>query len=104
VAPHREETRRDFLLRLARTAPFVPPAMATLDVRPLLAQGGSTSGGKTSTSSSSTVGSLSPTAQTVSQPTFQLESTSSTSSAPWDASGPTQVPPWSRPPPGTDGR
>lgn len=97
--PHApQETRRSFLLRLAAVTAFVPPAMMTVNVRPLLAQG--QGGGKSSSSGGSTIGSLSPTAQAVSQPAFQLEQSASPS-APWDASGPVQSPPWSRPPPGS---
>jgi hypothetical protein len=51
------------------------------------------------------VGSLSPTAQIISQPLFSEDAISpSTSSAPWDAAGPGQIPPWSRLPPSSSGR
>lgn len=98
------ETRREFLLTLARAAAFVPPAMATLSVRPLLAQGGG-GGGKTTTSttttSGSTVGSLSPTAQVISNPEFDLQQQQQ---SPWSPQTPGQPPPWSRPPPTQTGR
>lgn len=99
-----EETRRSFLLRLAAAATFVAPAMATVDVRPLLAQGGG--GGKTTTSTTttggSTVGSLSPTAAAVSQPVLGDQTLQqATPTTPWDASGPAQTPPWARQPPGS---
>lgn len=103
MASPRDETRRDFLLKLARTAAFVPPLMATWGVRPLAGQGG---GGKktstTTTSSSSTVGSISPTAQVISNPTFDLQRQQQ--SAPWSPRLPGQPPPWSRPPPTQTGR
>jgi len=97
MPPRTDETRRSFLLRLAAVAAFVPPAMVTLDVRPLLAQGKGSSG----KGASSTVGSMSPTAAAVSQPIWSEDQiTSPTQVAPWDAAGPAQIPPWSRPPPG----
>lgn len=101
-----EQTRRDFLLRLAKTAAFVPPAIASFDVRPAAAQGkGSTQA--QSTSSSSTVGTLSPTAQTMPSSDFRLSTQAETqpsATAPWSPSSPSQPPPWSRPPPTQTGR
>lgn len=110
-----DPTRRDFLLKLAKTVAFVPPAMASLSVRPLAGQGKTTTttssssettsgGGKGGTTSSdaTTVGSTSPTAQVIDQSQFNLEGTTTTS--PWDARAPGQPPPWSRPPPTQTGR
>jgi len=100
-----DPTRRDFLLRLAKAAAFVPPAMATLSVRPLAGQGGG--GGKGSataatTSSSTVVGSISPTAQQIDNSQFNIDQGQST--APWNAQQPGEPPPWSRPPPTQTGR
>lgn len=97
-----EETRRDFLIRLARAGAFVPSLMLTVDVAPLLAGGKGGGGGKGSSSGGSTVGSLSPTAAPVANP-FNLNVQQQTQSAPWDAAGPAQLPPWARRPPGTSG-
>ena len=106
MARSQDETRREFLLKLARTAAFVPPLMATVGVRPLAGQGGGSSGGggkKTATTTgTSTVGSLSPTAQVVSTPTFDLRSEDAVS--PWSPQVQGQAPPWSRPPPTQTGR
>ena len=100
-----DPTRRDFLLKLAKAAAFVPPAMATLSVRPVAAQGGG--GGKGSataatTSSSTVVGSISPTAQQIDNSQFSIDQGQSTS--PWNAQQPGQPPPWSKPPPTQTGR
>jgi hypothetical protein len=96
-----EETRRDFLVRLARTAAFVAPAVLTLDAAPLAAQGGG--GGKAgkaaATSSSSVVGSLTPTSLQAPLLETQLQSDET---VPWDpASGETA--PWTVPPPTSTG-
>ena len=105
-APH-DETRREFLLKLARTAAFVPPVMATVAVRPLAGQGGTTGGGGAkgvgnAQTTTSTVGSLSPTAQVISNPTFSVQQAETAS--PWSPQVPGQPPPWSRPPPTQTGR
>lgn len=107
MARSQEETRREFLLKLARTAAFVPPLVASVAVRPLSAQGPKTTsggggGGKGSNTTTSTVGSLSATANIVSTPTFQLQQQDA--QAPWSPQAPGQPPPWSRPPPTQTGR
>lgn len=107
-----DETRRAFLIRLAKTAAFVPPAVATVDVRDLFAQGKSTtsttsttttssSSGKTSstTSGGTTVGSISPTSQRIDQTEFSTFGGSEPAQAPWETRAPGQPPPWARPPP-----
>lgn len=99
-----DETRRDFLLRLAKTAAFVPPAMASFDVRPAEGQGGPVAGVG---GGPPTTGSLSPTAQTMPDADFRLNPdarTEPSSTAPWTPSRPSQPPPWSRPPPTQTGR
>jgi len=96
----RDETRRDFLLALAKAAAFVPPLMATVAVRPLAGQGGG-KGASGVGGGTSTVGSLSPTAQTLTTPTFD---TQGQTTAPWGSEAPAQAPPWSRPPPTQTGR
>lgn len=115
----KEETRRAFLLKLARTAAFVPPLVATLDVRNAAAQGGGgggggPGGGGTTTggggggggkpNAATTVGSLSPTAQVTASPTLDLQTTQQNTAAPWSPDAPSQPPPWSRPPPTQTGR
>ncbi len=121
MSPSVEETRRDFLLRLARTVAFVPPIMASMRVASLEGQGKgaaatpaasdpttTTSGpgkGKGASNSNSAVltdGSLSPTAQAVSSPTFNVQQ--STAQSPWDAGGSSKPPPWAAPPPTQSGR
>lgn len=98
-----DETRRDFLRRLAKTAAFVPPAMATFDVRPGSAQGKGTTQAQ-SVSQSATVGELSPTAQVQPGADFRLDPNAQASPAPWTRSRPGEAPPWSRPPPTQTGR
>jgi hypothetical protein len=98
-----EETRRDFLVRLARTALFVAPAVVSLDASPLAAQGGTT-GGKGKATTTSTVGSLTPTSsgalQAPSQQQMQTDPSGST--LPWaPESGETA--PWTVPPPTSTG-
>ncbi len=92
-------TRREFLIRLAKAAAFVPPTMASLDVRPLYArvQGG----GKSSTTTSTTIGSISPTAQRIEDSQFSIDgsATSTPQTGPWDNRQPSRPPPWARPPP-----
>jgi len=95
-----EETRRDFLVRLARTAAFVAPAMLTLDAAPLAAQGSSTSAGQ-----ATVVGSLTPTsdgALMAPSQEQQLQTDPSGSTLPWaPESGETA--PWTVPPPTSTG-
>jgi hypothetical protein len=92
-----EETRRDFLVRLARTAGFVAPVVLSLDAAPLAAQGGGAGqGGGKGAGQATVVGSLTPTSQSTQQ---QLESDPT---VPWDpTSG--QAAPWSVPPPTSTG-
>jgi hypothetical protein len=101
-----DPTRRDFLLKLARTAAFVPPAMATLAVRPLVGQGkasatGDTKGAGTAVGQT-TVGAISPTAQLIDNSVFDTEPRGTRE--PWAPREPSQPPPWSRPPPTQTGR
>ena len=90
-----DETRRDFLVRLARTAGFVAPVVLSLDAAPLAAQGSGK--GKNATTTTSTVGSLTPTSLMATQQQIQSDPT-----VPWD---PTtgQAAPWSVPPPTSTG-
>lgn len=104
-----DETRREFLLKLARSAVFVAPAVATLRVGPLAAQGKGGAGAKAAAAAqqeaaatSAVTGSLSPTAQMVESPTFQLRQGASES--PWAPGTPGQAPPWAAPPPTQSGR
>jgi len=97
-------TRREFLIRLAKAAAFVPPAMASVDVRPLYARvqgGGKSTTSTASSTSSTTIGSISPTSQQIDNSQFNIDggATPSTQSAPWDTRQPSRPPPWSRPPP-----
>ena len=101
-----EETRRDFLVRLARTAAFVAPAMLTLDAAPLAAQGSSTSAGQgKATGQATVVGSLTPTsdgALMAPSQEQQLQTDPSGSTLPWaPESGETA--PWTVPPPTSTG-
>lgn len=106
-----DETRREFLLKLARSAAFVPPLMASVGIREAAAQGkgsvtsNDTDGGKGAgvAAGQSTVGSLSPTAQVIDNPSFRLESASQ-STSPWGASRQGAPPPWATPPPTQTGR
>jgi hypothetical protein len=95
-----DETRRDFLVRLARTALFVAPAVVSLDAAPLAAQGG----GKGKATTTSTVGSLTPTSagalQAPSQQQIQTDPSGST--LPW-APGSGETAPWTVPPPTSTG-
>lgn len=84
-----EETRREFLLRLARGATLVAPVVATL--RPDAAAAQDLLGSLT--------GSLSPLSTT----SVQQQPTSSEQLAPWEPAGATQSPPWERPPPTASG-
>lgn len=107
MAKSRDETRRAFLLKVARTAVFVPPMMASVGVRPLAGQGSNVSNtggtkGAGVAAGQTTVGSLSPTANAVSTPTFQLQQQDA--QAPWSPETPGAAPPWSRPPPTQTGR
>ncbi len=103
-----DPTRRDFLLKLAKAAAFVPPVMATLSVRPLAGQGGGSSVSSTGTkgggvaAGQTTIGSISPTAQQIDNSRFNIDQGPSTS--PWNAQQPGEPPPWSRPPPTQTGR
>lgn len=101
-----DPTRRDFLLRLAKAAAFVPPAIATVSVRPLAGQGKASSAGDTKGGGSavgqSTVGSISPTAQQIDNSTFDTNPRDT--QQPWGPGEPGQPPPWSRPPPTQTGR
>lgn len=108
-----EETRREFLLKLAKGAAFVPPIMATVGVRPVAGQGGGGGGGpggggpgggggKGGAQAVTTVGTLSPTAGAVTTPAFQLQQQDA--QAPWAPQTPGAAPPWSRPPPTQTGR
>lgn len=118
-----DETRREFLRRVAATVAFVPPAMASVAATGLAAQGkaGSTTtvddatttvtdatndtGGKgkgNSSTNTTTIGSLSPTAQSVSTPTFSAQQ--STAETPWQPGGLSKPPPWAAPPPTQTGR
>lgn len=97
-----DETRRDFLVRLAKGAAFVPPALFTVDVSRVAAQGGGGGkGGKTATTTSSVVGTLTPTAPAAVQQQLQIDM-QSTQSVPWDP-GSAESPPWSAPPPTSTG-
>lgn len=84
-----DETRREFLLKLARTAAFVPPAMASVSVAEAAAQGqgGGPGGG-------GPPGQLSGGPNQQSIETFQLQE------EPVSSPSGTRQAPWSRPPPG----
>ena len=92
-----DETRRDFLLRLARTAAFVAPVVATLDAAPVAAQGKAS---KTSAATSSVVGSLTPTSSQAVEQQLRIQSPDET--VPW-APGSGDAAPWTVPPPTSTG-
>jgi len=108
-----DETRREFLKRLARTAAFVPPALVTLSASRAAAQKGQ-SAGKAAGQVSSTaqqaasqqataVGGTTPAAQT--QGRFQVDPglQSGQQSQPWNPGRAAGTPPWAKPPPTSAG-
>jgi len=99
-----DQTRRDFLVRLARTTAFVPPLIATVGVGPLFAGGKGNSNAAAHAAANSAVGSLSPTAQAVSNPTFNVQPQSPSTAVPWAPGQASQPPPWASPPPTQTGR
>lgn len=115
-----DETRRDFLVKLARTAVFVPPLMATValgeaegavkKVGSTGANSGSGTGAGTSgnqgNGQGNTIGGVSPTAQQVASPSFSLsqqQAAAASESSPWAPGAPSDPPPWSAPPPAQTG-
>lgn len=90
-----DETRREFLLRLARTSAFVPPALMTLEVGSALAQGKGS--GATGAPGQQQFGGLSPAARIESP--VSSDQIRAEPAEPWDPGRATGSPPWSRPPP-----
>ena len=93
-----DETRRDFLLRLARGASLAAPVVLTLRAEEARAQGKGSAAAQQAAAATSALGGLSPATTAVqSQPagTEQL--------APWDPAAATQPAPWERPPPTSSG-
>ena len=101
-----EETRRDFLVRLARTVAFVAPVMVSLDASPLAGQGGggntTTTGGKGKATTTSTVGSLTPTSDGALMAPTQEQQLQTDETLPW-APGSSEPAPWTVPPPTSTG-
>lgn len=93
-----DETRRDFLLRLARAGAFVPPALLTLEVGSALGQGKGS--GATTAPGQQQFGGLSPAARIESPITSdQIRADPAEPARPWDPGQATGSPPWSQPPP-----
>lgn len=90
-----ETTRREFLVALAKASTYVAPLVLTLRGTPLSAGG---KGANTTT----VFGGLSPAAsmQSSETPTFQLQESTGSSTAPW--SQPPPQAPWSQPPASRD--
>lgn len=82
-----DETRREFLLDLARASAFVPPAVLTLGVGRALGQRPAHAGRPT------------PTASLESPDDFDDVQRLPGEQQPWDAGRAGGAPPWSRPPP-----
>lgn len=107
-----DETRREFLLRLAKGAAFVPPALLTLDVTRAFGQKGPTTTGTGATSPTAGgtgTGDETAAATTtgVSPPGGALRAFSverEQSAEPWDPGRSAGSPPWSKPPPTQTGR
>lgn len=93
-----DETRREFLVRLAHTAGFVAPVVLSLDAAPVAAQSDTIAGQGKAVGQSSVVGSLTPTSNA---PSSQ-QLLQSDPSVPWDP-GSGEVAPWSVPPPTSTG-
>lgn len=112
------ETRRAFLVLLARTAVFVPPALASLSVDRLGASVTQGKGGGTNTNSGNgkgagtdgntgngagnSIGSLSASGQQVQTTGFRTRGQAADQTAPWNP-GTSGAAPWSRPPPSSTG-
>ena len=100
-----DETSRDFLIRLARTATFVAPVVATLDAAPAAGQGkgSSTSAGKGKAvgQQRAAVGSLTPASGAAVNQQLRIQSDPD-QTVPW-APGSGEVAPWTVPPPTSTG-
>lgn len=109
-----DETRREFLKRLARSAAFVPPALLTLSASRAGAQSKGQSAGKaaaqaaapaqqTSAPAATAIGGTTPSAQT--QGRFQLDPSlqGKSEDQPWDPGRAAGTPPWAKPPPTSAG-
>ena len=106
-----DETRREFLLRMAKASAFVPPAIATLSVGRLAGQKGSSSGAGTGggTGGGTGVTGLSGSSSAMIQSdrdalrdAGQVQGPSSTTTRGGSVPGGVQAP-WQRPPPTTSG-
>ena len=91
-----DETRRQFLIRLARATVLVPPVVATLRPPPLDAQG---QGRALGHAKRAAAGLLSP----ASLPAVQSSGSTTQEAAPWEPTAPSDSPPWSAPPPSSTG-
>lgn len=88
-----DETRRDFLKRLARAAAFVPPALVTL--RPSEARAQKKAGGS----------GVTPPGQSQTQGSFRLDPSQGNQQdpQPWNPGRSAGTPPWAEPPPTAGG-
>lgn len=88
AGPSLEETRREFLLRLARGATLAAPVVITLRPDEAAAQG----------KGPPTAGGLSPSSTAV-----QDQPSGTEQLAPWEPAGSAKPAPWERPPPTSSG-
>lgn len=96
-----DETRREFLLRLARGAAFVPPTLLTLSVSRALGAQKGTGGGKPNAAAPT---SAATTGVSTAAPVRAFQVQPQEPGAPWDPGRPAGAPPWSKPPPTQAGR
>lgn len=108
-----DETRREFLKRLARAAAFVPPALVTLRPSEAGAQKSKAAGQaagqaaqqaqQSATQQATAVGGTTPAAQT--QGNFRMNPSvqGQQQNQPWDPGRSAGTPPWAKPPPTAGG-
>ncbi len=102
-----DETRREFLRRLARAAAFVPPALVTLRPSEAGAQKGAGKQAQqvqqSAAQQAAAVGGTTPAAQT--QGNFRINPgvQDQQQNQPWDPGRSAGTPPWAKPPPTAGG-